>query len=788
MHRTKALAESEAKYRDLVQSANSVIMRFDQQGMITFFNDYGLRFFGYSPGEIIGKPVIGTITPKMASSGKDLVALIESVINNTDDHSYNENENIKKNGELVWMAWSNKLVDTSQDSGYEILSVGTDITDRKRAEELLINEKKRAQEYLDIAGAIIIALDADHRVTLINRKGCSVLGRPEEEIVGKDWIDRFIDEREKESVRLTHDRLMNGQDEELSYFENHIITPDGRKRLISWHNSILKDEKGRVTGTLSSGQDITEKHRVELQIQHAKEEWERTFDSVPDLITVLDKDQRITRINRTAAEELGLSVQEAIGKYCYEIFHRGELPIADCPHLKVMHDGQPNSIEYWEESLQKHLHVTVNPIYDSQGKMIATVHVARDVTVQKKAQQLLRSQFNLLQTLIDTIPSPVFYKDVDGRYLGCNKAFKEFFRIGNTSIIGKRVHEIASKEMAEIYAGKDRELLQKPGTHFYEAEARFPDNAMHQMLHQKATFTNAEGELAGIVGIMTDVTEIRAMERRLLQARKLESIGQLAAGIAHEINTPTQFIHSNVEFIDAVFTDLVAAVDTFQKLLDALRDGQPVDDLVRISEESMDRLDMEFIRKEIPEALAGSLDGLSRISRIVNSMKYFSHPGKQDKVSVKAHDIIDNAVVVSRNEWKYCADTIVDIDPDLPPLPCYAAEFSQVLLNLIVNAAHAIAEAVGDNPAEKGKITIRATKDDDFIKILISDTGMGIPEEIRPRIFDLFFTTKDVGKGTGQGLSFAYSLIVDKHGGTIDFESAEGRGTTFIIRLPLNSE
>ena len=195
---------------------------------------------------------------------------------------------------------------------------------------------------------------------------------------------------------------------------------------------------------------------------------------------------------------------------------------------------------------------------------------------------------------------------------------------------------------------------------------------------------------------------------------------------------------------------------------------------------------MAFVREEIPKALDQTLEGSERVARIVRAMREFSHPGSEEKQQIDLNRAIESTTIVTRNEWKYVADLITDFDPDLPPVPCLTDEFNQAILNLIVNAAHAISEIVAAS-GEQGTITITTRVDSGWAEIRVADTGGGIPEKHRSRIFDPFFTTKPVGKGTGQGLAIVYGVIVEKHGGTIDFVTEEGRGTTFILRLPLNS-
>jgi two-component system NtrC family sensor kinase len=175
----------------------------------------------------------------------------------------------------------------------------------------------------------------------------------------------------------------------------------------------------------------------------------------------------------------------------------------------------------------------------------------------------------------------------------------------------------------------------------------------------------------------------------------------------------------------------------------------------------------------------------------VRAMKEFSHPGSSSKAATDLNHAIGNTVLVSKNEWKYVADVVQDLDPDLPLVTCLGGELNQAILNLIVNAAHSIADVVRDHPGAKGTITLRtrrySEKNTEWAQIEVRDTGAGIPEWARPHIFNLFFTTKEVGKGTGQGLSFVYSSVVQKHGGQVFFETEVGVGTAFIMRLPLRA-
>ena len=290
---------------------------------------------------------------------------------------------------------------------------------------------------------------------------------------------------------------------------------------------------------------------------------------------------------------------------------------------------------------------------------------------------------------------------------------------------------------------------------------------------------------AGAVIVLEDQTEKIVMERELRQAQKLEAIGQLAAGIAHEINSPMQFIGDNIRFTLDCFEDLLTLIAGYDKVCE--KNGTLHESLHKIDDLKKDA-DLEFIREEIPQTIKQSLDGVERVSKIVKAMREFSHPGTAEKIDTDINHCIENTITVSRNEWKYDADVVTDLDCSIPLVPCLPGELNQVFLNIIVNAAHAISQRVAGGRLERGEIVVRTKEADGSVVITVSDNGGGIPYDIQHRVFDPFFTTKEIGKGTGQGLTIARGIVVEKHSGHLSFMSEEGRGTTFTIKLPLNNE
>ena len=278
------------------------------------------------------------------------------------------------------------------------------------------------------------------------------------------------------------------------------------------------------------------------------------------------------------------------------------------------------------------------------------------------------------------------------------------------------------------------------------------------------------------------------IQKRLDQALKLESIGELAAGIAHEINTPIQYVSDNTRFVRSACDDLMAVLDACQKVISALDEQQEVGAAADELRDSLSAADAEYLADEVPSAIAQTLEGVDRVSTIVRAMKEFSHPGQSEMALTNIAQAIETTVMIAKNEWKYVAELETDHDESLPPIPCLPGEVNQVILNLIVNAAHAIKDAQDEDAVNKGKITIATRLTEPFAEIRVSDTGVGIAPENIEKIFAPFFTTKSAGKGTGQGLALAHSVVVEKHCGTLTVESELGVGTTFVIRLPLEQQ
>jgi PAS domain S-box-containing protein len=424
-------------------------------------------------------------------------------------------------------------------------------------------------------------------------------------------------------------------------------------------------------------------------------------------------------------------------------------------------------------------------LQESKNKMAGL-----EETVAIRTAQMVREQ-EKFKDIFENSPEGIFQISADGRVLTANPALAGIYAYASPKELLDHMTDFQNPLYVDPERRKEfaRRLEKDRIVRGFESEIKCKDGSRKWISETACEVTKRDGSVLHYQGFVVDITaqkkaekERDLMEVHLRQAQKLESIGQLAAGIAHEINSPTQFIGDNLCFIQEVFNDLLRLLEQFNLLLKAARGQSFALGLVEEIEKTIQTIDLADLEKEIPQAITQALSGVKRVAKIVQAMKDFSHPGIDTKMPLDLNRSIESTLTVCRNEWRYVADVQTDFDPCLPPISCLPGEFNQAILNIVVNAAHAIADKTKGKA--KGIITVRTRHKGDTVEIRISDTGTGIPEAARGRIFDPFFTTKEVGKGTGQGLAIARSVVVDKHQGEISFETELGQGTTFFIRLP----
>ena len=527
--------------------------------------------------------------------------------------------------------------------------------------------------------------------------------------------------------------------------------------------------------------------RAETELAHERDLLRILLDNIPDCIYFKDAQGRFIRVNKAQSLLLGIKDEkEAIGRTDFDFFDPQHAEKAHADEQEIVQTGRPlvSQLEHVNTpEFPRWLTATKVPIKDESGQVRGIVGVARDITDWKEAVESLEKSEESFRLLFAAIPHAVWVYDIRTlEFLEFNEtAIRHygytpdgFRQIPLTGIHPPEENErllqaLASPEPAKALSGEWKHLTSDGRVLEVEVGARLLE---------------FRGRRA-VMAVVQDVTERKRLEAELHQAQRLESVGQLAAGIAHEINTPIQYVGDNLRFIRDSFASGMVVVTQYEQLRQAAEAGSVSPAMLAVLAQAIEDADMSYLNEEIPKAAAQSLDGVDRVATIVRAMKEFAHPGRKEKAAADLNQALANTLIVARNELKYVADVETEFG-ELPPVVCHIAEMNQVFLNLLINAAHAIAEVVKDTE-KRGRITVRTRREGDQAVIAISDTGCGIPDSIRAKVFDPFFTTKPVGRGTGQGLAIARSIVAEKHGGSLAFEPNGTQGTTFLISLPLQA-
>jgi signal transduction histidine kinase/HAMP domain-containing protein len=408
---------------------------------------------------------------------------------------------------------------------------------------------------------------------------------------------------------------------------------------------------------------------------------------------------------------------------------------------------------------------------------------ARDAE-RKKAEEALRVSSAETELFLACIPSILIGLDSAGRITRWNAAAVATFGVDAANVIGRTLDGCGIQWSRSDFRSEVTRWL--AATTFLSPEdLTFKRGDDTRFLGLGVQPIGGSSGTSGLIVTGADITRRKGLEEQLRQAQKLEAVGQLAAGIAHEINTPAQFVGDNIGFLKESWANIADLIQLSRRLREEAGCGSLQVQTAAALDAACQRADVDYLLAEVPSAIDQSSKGMERISEIVRAVKEFSHPGGKEKRPVDINHAISNTIIVARNEWKYVADVVTQLDPTVVPVSCLAGEFNQVMLNLIVNAAQAIAASTNGTHGAKGTITISTTQLQDAVRIAIHDTGAGIPKHIQSRVFEPFFTTKPVGQGTGQGLALAHTVIVQRHKGQIWFESAADTGTTFFVLLPL---
>ncbi|KUG27537.1 hypothetical protein ASZ90_002615 [hydrocarbon metagenome] len=519
----------------------------------------------------------------------------------------------------------------------------------------------------------------------------------------------------------------------------------------------------------------------------------RVFDVVPDGLCILSADLTVLRMNRAMAGWFAEG-GDPEGRSCREVLAAKGCSCRECPAEAAM-AGHACSMKEMTVPLPgggaRYLELSTMRLPGVDGGRDGVLLFARDVSVRKAAERELRQANRDIEQLLSSIGSIMISLDGNGAVTRWNRAAAE--------MLGLSGHQALGRALFDLDVGWDwapvREAIEACRR---TGEAVRVDEIRRRMAGKERFFgltanpvPSPEGQSPGVLILGRDITGIKVREAMASHEIKMQSIGRLAAGIAHEINTPIQYVSYNAGFLEGAFADLLRLVEAYRQAfatLGRIGDGggdRLPPELRRIVEDAEAEADLEYLAVEIPAAVANSRKGIRQVADIVRAMRQFSHPGGREKTFFDINAALKDALLVSRNEWKDTAGLVTELDPDLPPVCGLPQEIGQVFLNLILNAAQAMEETRGDKTGILGTLTARTARQGDTVAVSVADTGPGIPDAVRGRVFDPFFTTKEVGKGTGQGLSLAYA-VVERHGGEIFFETTPGEGAVFTVRLPID--
>ncbi len=748
-------------YRDLVEMANSIILRWDTRGHVTFLNEFGERFFLYHRSEIIGRHVVGTIVPETDSAGKELVSMIRDICSHPDRFVRNENENMKRTGERAWVMWTNKPLKDGNGRIAEILSVGNDITERKQMEEALRKSRSELEARItertvelarmneDLRGQIADRRIAEeglreseerYRIAIeysndgvamirgpqhlyVNQKYVEIFGYENRQAVLLKSIGDFVHPDDREWVERINAARQNGEYAPPRY-EFKGIKQNGDAIYIEVSATMIV--YGGYPASLAFLRDITERKKAQERIERLNNLLRAGKNITEALLRVKSEPELLERTCRLLAQVefirfvwAGFTDEETAGvkPVAHAGFEKGYLS-----RIKVTRDDSDYGKGPTGTSIKT-------------GKPSIIDDVEKDPRFAPWRKEALKRGYQ------SVIALPLNHKgDVIG-YLTAYSGWKNAFQ--------KEEVEFLTQVAEDVALGIKSLRLE------IELERK------HRELQDA-------------------YMELKASEAKIIQQEKMASIGQMAAGIVHEINNPMGFLISNLQTLKDRVNKIAEVVGSHSRALEKASTSKQkeIRESARLAKAKEERLNIEYIPSDTQELIEECLDGGDRIKVITRDLREFSREGDNEYRLADVNTCLESAIHMVWNELRYKAQ-LHKIYGDVPPVKCNPAQLSQVFINLLVNASQAI-EGFGD-------ITIMTSHDGRDACVTMSDTGCGMGGECLGRIFEPFFTTKEAGKGTGLGLSIAYD-IVRKHGGDITVESAIGKGSTFVVRIPVDGQ
>lgn len=772
--REKAVAEKMEELELIIDGARLGTWNWDISSGQVLFNERWVAMLGYRMGELDSH--VDTYTNLIHPEDLEVVRKKLRAHFKGETAVYSVEHRLRhKSGKWIWVLDAGKVLKRDE-TGRPLRALGIqlNLTEQKEAQQLLGKAKKESDAIIRNFLDSLIVVREDLTISRVNKATCRLLGYTEDELLGQSVTMLFDDPadlvRGLFSFYAVPDTDPQAGRSVLRNVDLSYQKKDGGKLPMSFNISRLQDDEGKTTGVVAGAKDISRLMAAINKIAQQKNYIENLFDVLPEGLLAIAPSMEIVKSNRAFTgiiQNWANQFQLTESALTEELLDKLK---------KSLGETMEHDFALTHNDLTAYLQYNATPIPSPDG--IEHVVSLRDITGRRKAE----AAKILLATVIEQFADAVIITETDGVIRYVNPAAIHTSGYSKSELVGQKTSILNSNQTDRAIFKELWQTITLGHVWFGRMKSKKKDDTPVEEDVTISPVRNEEGDITNYVAIKRDVTKIDLLQKQLLKAQKMETIGQLAAGIAHEINTPMQYVQNNVTFLGRVFEDISVLVRDYRQLLQT-----PGIKLSDEADKHLAEIDLDFLMAEIPQSVLETHGGINRVVKIVSALKEFSHPGSHAKTLIDVNHTIESTITVSRNEWKYVAEIVTDFEPDLPLLSCQPDQLSQALLNLIVNSGQAIAETGASVPDNPGRIGISTRHSGDFVEIRVSDSGGGIPEEIHNRIFDPFFTTKEVGKGTGQGLAIAHAAVVQKHGGSLDFVSEPGKGTTFILRLPIKT-
>ncbi len=779
----KALRESEERFQQISKNIDQVFyLASTDSGRIAYVSPAFEKMFGRSwqmsyeaPGLWL-QAVIPEHREQILASQKRLLA---------GEPIEDEYKIVRPDGSTRWIKHHANPIRDRQGKVSKCAGVLEDITEAYAAREALRQSEEKYRSLVRNMPDVVWTVGSDRRVVFNSPNAERLLGYTAEDFYrhgARIWFES-IHPDDVAKVSQAFDALFTkGEPYDV---ECRVRRKDGTwiwahdRAIGTYERNGMRYADGVVS-------DITERKRAEEELRSKTAFLEAQVNSTGDGILVVDGEGQKILQNKRFTEMLKfpqhLVEENDIKTELQHVTEQTKNPAEFLEKVTYLFDHPSETsrdeIEFKDGTILDRYSA---PVVGKDGKYYGRIWILRDITERRRNEGVLRQ----LSMAVEQSPVSIVITDPQGNITYVNPKFTECTGYRRGEAIGQNPRLLKSGYTSPDEYKKLWQTITRGGEWHGEFRNKKKNGELYWESAAITPIKDAKGSISHFLAIKEDITEQKAMESQLRQAQKLEAIGQLAAGIAHEINTPTQFASDNLAFLRDSWTSLHEVLDVYRGVIaNGIGSGFSEQSWSTIHKAER-REDLDFIASEVPRAIEQALDGVQRVAKIVRAMREFSHPDSAEKMPVDINKAIETTITVARNEWKYVAEMETRFDTTLALVPCHGGELNQVILNLIVNAAHAIKSQIQEG--QMGRITVATSAKGNFAEIAIRDTGSGIPEAIRSRVFDPFFTTKEVGQGTGQGLALAHTIIVKKHGGKIWFETEAGQGTTFFIHLPLGA-